>query len=81
MKNHQIRAMRTDGRTVSAPEYAVNCLKVDVMFAKGRTDVREMSVRLWLPGNHLRIRSYVFGISRFPHRMPGQAERIGRLFI
>ena len=47
MKNHQIRAMRTDGRTVSAPEYAVNCLKVDVMFAKGRTDVREMSVRLY----------------------------------
>lgn len=47
MKNDLIRAMRTNGRTISAPEYATNGLKLDVTFAKGRTDVHEMSVRLY----------------------------------
>ena len=47
MKYHQIRARRAEGSAVSAPEYAVNCLNVDILFAKGRTDVRELSVRLY----------------------------------
>lgn len=47
MKYHQIRAMRAEGSAVSAPEYAVNCLNVDILFAKGRTDIRELSVRLY----------------------------------
>ena len=47
MKNHQIRARRAEGSAVSAPEYAVNCLNVDIILAKGRSDVRELSVRLY----------------------------------
>ena len=47
MKNHQIRARRDEGSAVSAPEYAVNCLNVDIILAKGRSDVHELSVRLY----------------------------------
>ena len=95
MKNHQIRARRAEGSAVSAPEYAVNCLNVDIILAKGRSDVRELSVRLYTSAYRLmgvaarqassskapQARQYVHGISKSLHPMPGRAGRIGLLFM
>ncbi len=47
MKNHLIHATRVANGAVSAPEYAIYHLQVNVTFAKGLTEVRELSVRFY----------------------------------
>lgn len=52
MKNHIIRAFRTQQGAGYAPEYANHCLAVDITFAKSITDTQELSVRIYSPNYH-----------------------------